>query len=377
MGAVQKFASGQLNNSSNISSVISSSQTVSASSQLISSSATVNSVSIRGIYLPKNYIGDLNALGTVITSAKQAGINLAILDLKGEDGILNYASKVPDAVKNNLVAPNAPDPEAAVAALTAAGIQPAARICCFMDPAASAAMRNMAVEYAKSHSFRWIDASNQSWLNPYNSDAQQYIIDIAKEAVSDGFKYIVLDDVVFPSTGSPSVSAWYTNTTISKEEQLRVFVQNATQQIDAVGGKVILEMPGISSVGDANALTGQDQNIFQFNADYISPDLSPSGFGAQAVKIASKTILSPDLTPAETVSAAAQYLNTLADKTKISSSIPFIQAYTNTSLGKGFYKNYTDADINGEITSLKQNGFISYILYNPTGSYNFSGLSLK
>lgn len=373
---VMKFFSGQLNTSSNTSNVSSSSANLS-SSQLKSSTPIVNTNAIRGIYLPKNYIGDLNALGNVISSAKQSGINLAVLDLKGEDGILNYSSKVDAAVKNQLVAANAPDASLAAAKLKDAGITPAARICCFMDPAAPVVMRNMAVLYAANHSYRWIDASNNSWLNPYNSDAQQYIIDIAKDAVADGFKYIVLDDVIFPSTGSPNSSAWFTDSAVTKEEQLRTFVANATQQINAVGGKVIVHMPGMAAIGQANALTGQDQNVFGFNADYISPDLSPSGFGAQAVQIAGKTIISPDLTPAATVSTVAQYINTLIDKTKISTTVPFIQAYTNTSLGNGFYKNYTDDDINGEVTSLKNNGFTSFILYNPSGSYDFTGLKIN
>jgi hypothetical protein len=374
---VIKFFSGQLNTSSNTTNVSSASTNLS-SSKLQSSSATVNSNSIRGIYLPSNYIGDLNALGNVINNAKQSGINLAILDLKGEDGILNYSSKLDSAVKNQLVAANAPDPTLAVAKLKDAGIQPAARICCFMDPAApkTADMHNMAVLYSGNHISRWKDASNNLWLNPYNNDAQQYIIDIAKEAVSVGFKYIVLDDVIFPSTGSPNVSAWFTDSTISKEEQLRIFVANATKQINAVGGKVILHMPGMAAIGQANALTGQD-HIFGFSTDYISPDLSPSEFGAKSVQIAGKTIISPDLTPAATVSAVAQYINTLTDKTKIDKTVPFIQAYTNTSLGRGFYKNYTDDDINGEATALKENGFTSFILYNPSGSYDFTGLKIK
>jgi hypothetical protein len=375
-GPVEKFFSGQLNTSSNTTFLSSALSNIS-SSQFKSSSTTVNSNSIHGIYLPKNYISDLNALNNVINNAKQTGINLAILDLKGEDGILNYSSKLDSAVKNHLVATNAPDPTLAVAKLKNAGITPAARICCFNDPAAPVVMRNMAVLYSAKHSYRWIDAKKNSWLNPYNDNAQQYIIDIAKEAVANGFKYIVIDGVAFPSTGSPDKSAWFTNSKVSKEEQLRVFVENATKQINAVGGKVILHMPGMAAIMQANALTGQDQNIFGFSADYISPDLSPSEFGAQAVQISGKTIISPDLTPAATVATTAQFIRTLVDKTKINNTVPFIQAYTNKSLGNGFYKNYTDDDINGEAAALKENGFTSFILYNPSGNYDFAGLKLK
>jgi hypothetical protein len=376
-GPLIKFFSGQLTTTSSGTPPISSASAAPASSQVKSSSEVAASDSIHGIFLPKNYIGDLSGLGNVITGAKNAGVNLVVLDLKAEDGLLNYSSKVDSAVKNHLVAANAPDAALAAAKIKDAGLLPAARITCFQDYAAPAAMKNMAVLYSKNHGTRWKDALNHLWLNPYNNDAQQYIIDIAKEAVSDGFKYIVLDGVIFPSSGNPASFAWFTDSNVSKEEQLRAFVANATKQINAAGGKVIIHMPGMASIGQAAALTGQDQNIFGYTADYISPDLSPSEFGAKAVQIEGKTIISPDLTPAATVSAAAQYIATLADKTKIKSSVPFIQAYTNTSLGSGFYKNYTDDDINGEVTSLKDNGFTSYILYSPTGSYNFTGLKIK
>lgn len=374
---IMKFFSGQLKPPiSSVSSNISSAGGKSSKAAVISNTNT-NTNSIHGIFLPKNYIGDLNALDNAITGAKKADINFAILDLKAEDGLLNYSSKFDLAVKNQLVAANAPDSTLAVAKLKAGGITPAARICCFKDPATSVAMRNMAVLYASNHSYRWIDASRNSWLNPYNNDAQQYIIDIAKEAVANGFKYIILDNVEFPSTGSPNTSGWFGDNTIPKEEQLRVFVANATKQINAVGGKVIIHMPGMASISQANVLTGQNQNIFGFNADCFSPDLSPSEFGAQAVQIAGKTIISPDLTPASTVTTTAQFISTLGDKTKINKTIPYIQAYTNTSLGNGFYKNYTDDDINGEADALKANGYTNFILFNPSGNYDYAGLKLK
>jgi hypothetical protein len=375
-GPIMKFFSGQLKAPTTSSAASNITSAGGNSSKPVVSSNTKSS-SIHGIFLPKNYIGDLNVLDNAIIGAKKADINLAILDLKSEDGILNYSSKIDLAVKNKLVAANAPDSTLATAKLKAAGITAAARICCFKDPATPVSLRDMAVLYAPNHSSRWIDAFNQSWLNPYSDNAQQYIIDIAKEAVSNGFKYIILDDVEFPSSGNPAKYAWFSDSNIPKEEQLRIFVANATKQINAVGGKVIIHMPGMASIGQANALTGQDQNLFGFSADYFSPDLSPSEFGAQAVQIAGKTIISPDLTPAATVAATAQYISTLADKTKLNNTIPFIQAYTNTSLGNGFYKNYISDDINAEAAALKTNGYANFILFNPSGNYDYAGLKLK
>lgn len=338
------------------------------------SKATVGSGSaLRGIYLPKSFLSDTASLASTAQNAKNAGINLAVVDLKSESGMLNYTSKLPDAVSGGLFASGAPDAAAAATAIKNAGLTPAARVCCFLDASTSSIIREAAVLYAPNHSSRWRDNSGNFWLNPYSDRAQQYLIDVSKEAVSLGYKVIILDDVLFPSTGSSN--AWYGNSSVPRDQQLRNFIANATKQIGAAGGKVIVRFNAPAAIGQASALTGQAQNMYALPSDYVSPDFLPSFLSRSAVQIGTKTILSPDLTPSGTVSAMAQFAATKATGSNLDKVAPFVQAFTNTSLGTGYYKNYTAADVGAEIAAMKSAGIASYILYNPQGLYDYSGIA--
>lgn len=373
---IQDFASGKYKPAASSSSVPTSASSV-PSSKAGSSSTTSGAAStaVKGIYLPQSDLKDIAAADQTITAAKQAGINTAVVELKGDNGIVAYASKIPQAQGQGIIAAGAPDASTLASELTKNGITPAAKISCFKDPAAPLSMRQAAVLFAGDHSQMWLEyngSSKLNWLNPYSSDAKQYVIDLAKEAVSLGYKQIYLDNVEFPVNDE---RAYYGDGLSSKEDALKAFVADASKQIEAAGGKVSFIMPGNASVGQGSAPKGQDQSIYAFTADYYSPNLCPS-LMSMGVAINGAAVAKPDLTPGDTVTAAAAYLKTQAGD-KLTSTVPFIQAYTNTGIGAGNYKQYTADDINAQITALKAAGISNFILYSPGGTYDLTGVNLK
>jgi hypothetical protein len=126
-----------------------------------------------------------------------------------------------------------------------------------------------------------------------------------------------------------------------------------------------------ATIGQAQANIGQSQNFFSLSSDYISPNLCPSLLTKTGVTVGTTKITTPDLTPGNTVGTLALYLKT-QNGTKIGTALPFIQDYTNTALGSGYYKNYTATDVKAEISALANVGTGGYILYNPQGTYDFS-----
>jgi hypothetical protein len=325
---------------------------------------------LKGVFLPSSFLSNLQALGSTATAEKQAGLNFAAIELKGDNGLVNYSSKISEVQGNGIVAPNAPDASTAAALLARDGITPAAVISCFKDPVAPLSMPAAAVHYAGDHAQRWLDNSGNRWLNPYSAQAQQYIIDLAKEAVSEGFKQIYLENVEFPTDDS---KAWYGDGLPTKEVELRTFVAAAAKQVEDAGGKLSVIMPGASALGQGNAQMGQDQSIYGFSADYLSPNLCPSLLGA--ITIGANTIAKPDLAPADTVTAAAAYLKAQSGA-GLDKTVPFIQDFTNTALGAGNFKQYTVADVNAEIAALSGAGIDSFVLYAPDGIYDLSGLTV-
>ena len=356
--------SGRYSSSSAASSTSSaaSSSSSSSSGKTSSSSATVKAANIMGIYLPQKYLSDSASLSSVASSAKSAGLNMAVVNLKGEDGHVNYASKISEVQGTDIVAANAPDASAAAKALSDAGITPAAKISCFKDPVGADAMRDACVKYAGDHSMSWLDPTNR-WLNPYSDKAQQYIIDLAVEAVSLGYKQIYLDNLEFPTGDS---KAWYGDNLPTKEEALRSFTAKAAQAVEAAGGKLAVVMPGDASVGQGNAQKGQDQSLYGFTADYYSPNLCPSLF-SKGVTVGGA--VATDTAPGNTVGAAAQTL-LQTDSSKAAQTVPFIQAYNGS-------RAYTADDVNAQITALRSAGIGNFILYSSDGTYSLSGVQTQ
>jgi hypothetical protein len=372
---LQNLASGKYSVSSQAkaSSKAPVSSKASAASSKTSSSAA--STQIKGIYLPQSALKDTASASKTAQEAKKAGVNTAVVELKGENGVVAYASKVTQAQGQGIIASGAPDASALAQELTKDGVTPAAKISCFKDPVAPSVLRSAAVLYSGDHSQLWLEYNGDSrlnWLNPYSEDARQYIISLAKEAVSLGYKQIYLDNIEFPVSDE---HAYYGDNLTTKEEALKAFMTEAQQQISAAGGKVSFIMPGDAAVGSGTAQKGLDQSLYAFTSDYYTPNLCPSLF-KQGITINGTAIAKPDLAPGSTVAAAAAYLASQAGA-KLSATVPYIEAYTNTSLGEGSYTNYTATEINAEIASLKNAGITSYILYSPTGVYDFSGVSLK
>lgn len=373
-GAAVRFFKGEAvarSSSETGSSKAAASSRKSVSSQPALSAADAASA-VKGLYLPYSYLSNTAGLTSTTAAAKSAGLNLVVVDVKDEDGLVHYQSVLPAVTTGGLVAANSPDAAVASGIIKKAGLAAGARMTCFIDAAGSNVMRDAAALYGASGTTRWMDQQNRFWLNPYSSKAQQYVIDLAKELVSKGYTYIVLDSVSFPPASS---GAYFAGASGTRENALAAFVQNARKQIDAAGGKLIVHFDASTAIGVADATTGLDQDMYALGADYVSPDFCPSSL-ATAVTVGTTALTKPDLNPAATVLTLSKFA-----ATKMASGgaklMPYLQAYTNTGLGGGNYKTYAASDISGEIVSLNQAGYGSYILYSPTGAYSLSGVQTK
>ena len=382
---VYKFFASGGNPSSTITSSSKSSLTKANSakdnSQKANSSSNTQKITasnvIKAFYLPASSVSDLNALSTTLNDAKTAGFNAVVVVLKGDDGIVTYKSTVPMAVTVGAISPTAFDAAAVVAKIKAAGLTPIGKIVCFIDPIAPQKVLAAAIKYTPNPQWGWQDWSypdKRLWLNATTDVARNYCTDLATEAATLGFKNILLDGVQFPVFGT--LSTMTTNSTMSKQDAITKFITDTKTAVSAVGGTITVSVPGTLAVGDANPLYGFPANVYSVDVNAISPTFSPSSYVNNfftGLIVGQTTIKSPDLDPTGTItSTAAQAIVTQKLVNGKQQLIPTIQAYTNTTIAN--YKQYTTADITGEINALKQSGIDSYILYNPAGIYDFAGI---
>ena len=182
------------------------------------------------------------------------GVKYAVIPLKTGDGVVHYASTVPLAAGSLSATPF--DAAAAAFAFQQAGIIPVAEIWAYQDPIAPYTDRTIAVEYGSSgQGMLWLDnsvaAGGKPWLNPYSAGAQQYVKDLALEAVSLGYKQVIFRGLQFPQVKSLAGAAFGDTAGKSFDAVLNETIQQLQSALSEKGAKCWFQY-------SAAAVTGED-----------------------------------------------------------------------------------------------------------------------
>ena len=179
------------------------------------------------------------------------GITNAVVMLKDTNGNLYYDTKIPHAqgAKTTTLI----DASEVVQQFKDNGITLTAYITAFQDAYAVRSIdRGMGVSFVSDENVLWVDNSpdmgGSPWLNPYNTAAQQYILDITQELYDLGFKQVVVSKLQFPS-GYSTELAGYGVQSMGKAEVLGVVSQKLTDQAVANDAKVWVEVPALALSG--------------------------------------------------------------------------------------------------------------------------------
>lgn len=129
-------------------------------------------------------------------AVRQANANTVVLDMKQEDGRLNYVSALPlaqdlDAEQDRI--------SSVMELLHAENIRVIARVSCFRDN-----ILGNKDEYAilTNSGYRWrYDDVNRYWVSPTNERIREYIADVVGELAALGFDEILLENCNYPIQG--------------------------------------------------------------------------------------------------------------------------------------------------------------------------------
>lgn len=197
-----------------------------------------------------------------------AGANTAVVDMKQDDGSLNYVSTLSlaaqcgatsaDSTLNSRI-------EAAVTALEAQGYSTAARISCFRDGLLQKADQSLNI---LTHSgYRWKDSEGIYWSSPTSETVQTYVAGIAGELAQLGFDTIVLDNARYPTAADGTLSYIQEGSaydTASLSTVIKTFYQRVA---DTLNGRAKLAV-----VTAEGALTGTDTLSGQTAAGFAPAD---------------------------------------------------------------------------------------------------------
>ncbi|MCX6722333.1 MAG: hypothetical protein NTY04_04090 [Candidatus Staskawiczbacteria bacterium] len=237
---------------------------------------------INAVYVTAYSAGTQKYLNYLSSLFKTTEINSVVVDIKGSNGYVSYASGATDVKKYNLYNSAIKDIDSLVRFFHDQNIYVIGRIANFEDPVYSKARPDLAI-YNKlettdlSNPVLWQDNNKLSWLDPSSKDVWDYNISLAKDALYHGFDEINFDYVRFPSDGkvdNMGFPLWDGKT--PKPEIIKEFFSYVRQSL--VGEKISVDLFGQTTINKDDMGIGQIvENAFE-NFDYVSPMVYPSHY---------------------------------------------------------------------------------------------------
>lgn len=210
---------------------------------------------LRGIFITGPYAG-IKWVESLDKLAER-GLNAVVLDQKDYEGYINYPTKVKLAVEMGAMRhAHVPDLARAIRFAHWRGIRIILRIPCFHDPWADKHAKDarLSIRFAPTGKPIHVD-----WLDPTNTEAQDYAIDLAKEGIEAGADEIQLDYVRFPVHLSSKVAV------LPKKEErapiIRDFVKRVRAVTSASGVALSLDFFGVASTGSIDDILYLGQHI--------------------------------------------------------------------------------------------------------------------
>jgi hypothetical protein len=216
-------------------------------------------------------------------SKRLPSMNAIVLDGKDYQGPITYPTKVKVAL--DAEASTAPwakkeppiaDLKRAIRFAHAKGIRVIMRIACFHDPWMAKRAPNLSVMASYGKPF------SMGWLDPMNVDAQNYIIELAKEQMDAGADEIQLDYIRFPVHGGLKNAVFPPGNGGKRINAIRDVVRRVHEVTKARNVPLSLDIFGVVATGERGdmEMLGQDIAVLGNECEALSPMVYPSHYDA-------------------------------------------------------------------------------------------------
>ena len=323
---------------------------------------------LRGLYVNR-WAALGSKLRTLIDVAKTTEINALVIDVKDDRGFVLYPSDVPLA--HEIGADTADGHwmsraklRSVLDTLAAHKIYPIARIVVAKDPLLARAKLDLAIK-RKSDLKPWLDKNGNPWLDPHHREVWQYAADLAREAYHLGFSEVQFDYVRFPDERRLATEAIY------QLANGRVRAQVIREQLGYLRGtlkplpmRVTADVFGLTATDTTDMGIGQKWEMFVDQVDVVLPMVYPSHFARGTYKLRN-----PNAHPYQTIN---NVLKDAIDRSKpVANAARIIPWYQDFTLGPPHY--YAE-HVRAQKKAGYDNGFQSWILWNPKSNYTIAAL---
>ncbi len=326
-----------------------------------------SAVKAKALYLTGWTVGSNDRVNHYVQLANETEINAYVVDIKDDDGFVGYESQLAE-VKNNGAYKKKYNADNVLKAFHDNDIYVIGRLVAFKDPVYSTKRPDLAIK--KTSGGVWKDNKGLSWLDPYNKENWDYLISIAQEAIDKGFDEIQFDYVRFPSDGKKAMS--FAGADKEKYEAISEFLAYAKTKITKVPVSadvfgIILESPAdTEKIGQYLEYVGKD-------VDYICPMVYPSHYAVGQI-VNNVKFVKPDLDPYgvvyNTLFKCKNRISQINGYTYNAKVRPYLQDFTASWLGKGYYQDYGTEQVKQQIKAVYDAGYEEWILWDASNTYH-------
>jgi hypothetical protein len=323
---------------------------------------------LRGLYVNR-WAALGSKLNRLIEVARKTEVNALVIDVKDDRGFVLYRSRVPlsreigaDTADGHWMSSSRL--RAVLDTMVANGIYPIARIVVAKDPLLAQKKLDLAIK-RKSDLKPWLDKNGNPWLDPHQRVVWQYAADLAREAYDLGFSEVQFDYVRFPDEKRLIAETVYPLAKgRTRAQVIREQLGFLRAALKPRGMRVTADVFGLTATDTTDMGIGQRWEMFVDQVDVVLPMIYPSHFARGTYRLRN-----PNAHPYATIDNALK--DAIARSASISNAAKIIPWYQDFTLGPPHY--YAE-QIRAQKKAGYDNGFQSWILWNPKSNYTLAAL---
>lgn len=330
-------------------------------------------VKVKGIYISAYVAGTPTMVDNLIAELDRTEANALVIDLKDDFGRVACEMDSPLVTEIGSVKVYIRNVKDLMQKLKEHDIYAIARIPAFRDAWLGEHRPEWCIQKADGTVFK--DRDGNAWVNPYKTEAWDYLVEIATEAKEIGFDEVQFDYVRF-CTEKGMKEAVFDEADVqgrSRTDIICEFMAYAYEKLKKEGLFVSADVFGAIINSGINAdSVGQIYGEMAKHMDYISPMIYPSHYAD-----GNYGIDHPDMHPYETITAA------LADSRKelyfagldgshIAEVRPWLQDFTASWLAN--HITYGGEQVREQIQATYDAGYDEWLLWDASCKYEWDGL---
>lgn len=316
----------------------------------------------KALYLSVYGIGDAGLRNAALALAEHSEVNALVIDVKGDRTIVPFPSAAYAAAGLGTQSPiTVRDMAAMVEQLHERGMYLIARVVVFKDDRLADAHPEWAVRAANGSV--WHDREDLAWIDPFQTEAWDFSLDVAEEAARLGFDEVQFDYLRFPDTAGLKFSQ--PDNEAGRVAAITGFLDGARNRLAPYNVAIAADVFGYICWNENDTHIGQQLEAIISHVDVLSPMLYPSGFS-----FGIPGFLQPVAAPYEIVHRSLQRA---IQRTKVSGVRfrPWLQAFRDYAFD---HREFDADEIRAQTEAAEAVGADGWMLWNAHNQYSAAGL---